>query len=186
MVSVNNVGVSGDNYENRKLQGASEEEKTLISVFNTNGDDVFSVEEQKAAYNSELDKVYNQLKSLFDKAGFKLQEFKDKIFTNLKDENIKDSFEKSAVEYTTQVGINKAISEMADVAKQQYAKEKEEILNNLETSLHIKLLDFDASKEEIYELFDLFNQAMDPNNEQHVKKRDELQNLIDTRFSKKE
>ena len=44
----------------------------------------------------------------------------------------------------------------------------------------------DFSKEEIYELFDHFNQAMDPNNEQHVKKRDELQNFIDTRFPKQE
>lgn len=186
MVSVNNVGVSADNYESRKPQDSCEEEKTLISVFNTDGNDVFSVEEQKAAYNNELDKLYNQFKVLFDKAGFKLQEFKDKIFKNLKNQELKDDFDKTLAEYSIQSGIIKATNEMSEIAIQQYKKEKENIMNDIEASIMIKLLDFDAQKEDFDELIELFNQAMDPNNEQHVKKRDELQKLIDTRFPKQE
>ena len=59
-------------------------------------------------------------------------------------------------------------------------------MNDLEASIMIKLLDFDAPKEEFDELMAMFNELVDPNNDQHVKKRDELQILIDTKFSKKE
>ena len=186
MVSVNNVNFSGDNCENTKSQRVNEEEKSLVSIFNTDGDDVFSVEEQKSAYNNELDNLYNQFKVLFDKAGFKLQDFKEKIFKNLENLDLKDDLDKTFAEFSIQSGIVKATNEMSEIAIQQHKKDKEKIMNDLEASIMIKLLDFDTQKEEFDELMALFNELIDPNNEQHVKKRDELQSFIDTRFSKKE
>lgn len=184
MTSVNNINFSGDNYGNTNAQNSNpDEEKTLISVFNYNKDNVLSIEEQKAAYDIKIDEFYNKFKGFLSYTDFKIDEFKNKIFAEItKDYNLNDDLEKKSAEYFLQKGINEANKKLLDIVDKELEREQKAILNDIELGIYIKLLNFDTTKDQVDALLEDFNHYMDSENEEHIERFNKLKGHINTRF----
>ena len=184
MVSINNINNSKDNYENFNHQEGSKEEKTLISIFNTDDNKrEFSVEEQKKAYEASIDDIYNSLKTLLDAAGFNLQNFKERVFGNInKDISLSGQIELKIAELNLKKGLFNVQKEILKIAKKQEEKEKEELINDIESSIIIKLVQGDDEKDDVLSLYNDFCSLINLKNEEHCKKKESLWRSIEKKF----
>ena len=118
MVDVGKVS-GGTYFQKPQNETNTQQEQSLISIFNSNNDNTFSVEEQKNAYNSEIDKFCEKFKDLLEEYNFNLENFKTEIFQKLKDQDIEHPIAKEVVESNIRQGILNAKEQIINFIKSE-------------------------------------------------------------------
>lgn len=183
MTTVSGATGAGGNYQSVNNNNEAKEKKNL-SIFDIDGDGTITVEEQKTAFNEMVDETYNEFKKLLDRAGFKIQEFKDKFYKLFNtDKPASNELDIKIADFLINDIIVSAEKEMLDIAKTEHQKRKEEFKTEIEQNIH-HLIMSPASKEKEAEAEELKQLVLRLGEDEHNKEwAQEMLNLINTRYN---
>lgn len=183
MVSINKNNGIENNYKNIESTKQNQKEETIVSIFNEDGDKVFSVEEQKKALAVKITEIYNKFKDLLDKSGFNLKDFIENESKNIKQDENLGGIATEITEMHIRKKINDAESKILDIADEQLKKEDEEIMKLILSKIDVMLFSYgEENLEQLKNLVNDYESIMDKENPEHVAELNSRKSLINIKY----